>query len=251
MKTANTFFSRLCRHPFLCLDRFSLADTGIGVDTLAGAVGKSELFCNADPGFVRKMLDVMTVRRVRAGEVILRQGRRGDSVVLLAGGQAEVTRARAGDRTVRQLAVLTRPEVLGEEALLGAEIRSVSVTMLTDGFVLKLRRSEFACLASAHGVAWLESEEAAGMTQPPGAWLWLGSARTRPAGMGAGVPAVMLDSLRQQLAELDPARHYLCCGRDDSTSALAAFLLTQRGFAASAVRSGRHAATTVPAARGR
>ncbi len=249
MITSNPVLLRWFRHPVLRLKRFSLVDTGVGADTLVEAVVKTELFCNADPGFVRTMLAAMAVRRVHAGDVILRQGRRGDSFVLLAAGQAEVTRAREGDRAVRQLAVLARPEGFGEEALIGAAIRSVSVTMLTDGFVLKLSRSDFSRLVSEHAVAWLAAEAAEAMAQPPGAWLWLGSARTRPAGMGGAAPVVMLDRLRQQLSELAPSRHYLCCGRDDSNSALAAFLLSQRGFEASAVRGGRHVASTFPVSR--
>ncbi len=249
IKTRSTVFSRLFRHPVLRLKRYSLADTGVAVEALVEAVVKTELFCNADTDLVRTMVASMTVRRVHAGEAILRQGRRDDRLVLLAAGQAEVKRARAGDRTVRQLALLTRPEGLGEEALLGAEIRSVSVTMLSDGFILRLRRADFARLVAAQGVAWLPVETAEAMAQPPGAWLWLGSARTRPVALGADATTVTLDRLRQRLPELDPARHYLCGGRDDASSALAAFLLNQRGFKASAVRDGRHLATVAPATR--
>lgn len=232
------FLSRVFRHPLLRLKRFSLADTGAGADALASALVKTELFCNADPRLVRAMLGAMTVRPVHAGDMILRQGRHSDSLVLLAAGAAEVTRAHGGDRAVRQLAVLTRPECLGEEALMGAEIRSITVTMRTDGFILKIRRAEFARLVSAQGIDWLTAEAAEAMAQPPGAWLWLGTPGTRPAGMGDPVLSVMLDRLRQRLSDLDPSRHYLCCGRDEAGSALAAYLLTQRGFKASAVHGG-------------
>jgi len=243
--------SRGFRLPVFRFKRLSLADTGVDAGRLASAVAKTELFCNVDSGLVQAMLAAMTVRRVRQGEPILRQGRRSDSFVLLAAGQAQVARAREGERTERQLAVLTKPEGLGEEALLGAEIRSVSATMLTDGFILKIRRAEFARLVSAQGVQWLTTEAADGMAQPPGEWLWVGSARTRPSGMGAAVPTVTLERLRQRLPELDPARHYLCCGRDDANSALAAFLLTQRGFKASAVQGGRRVTAGARPVRGK
>lgn len=238
-------FSRVLRHPLLRLKRYSLADTGLDLDALAAAVVKTELFCNAAPAFIRAMLEGMVVRRVQAGEAVLRQGRRSDSFILLAAGEAWVRRAREGDRAERQLATLTRPEGLGEEALFGAEIRSVSVTMLTDGFILRLRRADFARLVSAHGVAWLSAEAAGSMAQPPGEWLWVGSARTRPAGMGTDVSAIQLERLRQRLSELEPSRHYLCCARDDANSALAAFLLSQRGLSASAVHGGRRVAAVV------
>ncbi len=236
------FLSRVFRNTLFRLKRFSIADTGVRADALAAALIKTELFCNADPRLVRAMLGAMTVRPVHAGDAILQQDRRSDALVLLAAGNAEVTRAHGGDRAVRKIALLTKPECLGEEALLGAEIRSISVTMQTDGFILRMRRAEFARLVSDQGVSWLTAEAAQDMAQPPGAWLWIGTSVTRPAGMGVAVPAVMLERLRQRLSELDPALHYLCCGRDEASCALAAFLLTQRGFKSSAVRGGRHVA---------
>ena len=243
--TRHPVFSRVLRHPLLRFKRYSLADTGLDPDALAAAVVKTELFCNAAPEFIRAMLEMMVVRRVQAGETVLRQGRRSDSFILLAAGEAWVRCAREGDRTERQLATLTRPEGVGEEALFGAEIRSVSVTMLTDGFVLRLRRADFARLVSTHGVAWLSAEAAGSMAQPPGEWLWVGAARTRPAGMGTAVATIQLERLRQRLSDLEPSRHYLCCARDDANSALAAFLLTQRGLSASAVHGGRRAMAVV------
>jgi len=83
------------------------------------------------------------------------------------------------------------------------------------------------------------------MAQPPGEWLWVGAARTRPAGMGTAVATIQLERLRQRLSDLEPSRHYLCCARDDANSALAAFLLTQRGLSASAVHGGRRAMAVV------
>lgn len=142
----------------------------------------------------------------------------------------------------RPIAMLKEPAGLGEEALLGAEIRSVSATMLSDGVVLSIRRSDFARLVSAHGVVWLTPEEAAGIAQSPAAWLWAGEANSRPRGMSSDIPTVVLERLRLRLSEFDATRHYLCCGRDDATGALAAFLMTQRGFKASAVRDGRRVA---------
>jgi CRP-like cAMP-binding protein len=233
------------RRPVMRLKRFSLADIHVENEALVDALTKTELFCNASPDFLKGLLESMSVRAVRAGHVILRQGRRDDSLVLLASGEAEVKRARAGDRVIRQLAVVSKPAAFGEEALMGAGIRSVSVSMLSDGFVLRIRQSDFARLVSESAVDWVDDAQLSGITSEPIAWIWLGDARSRPSALGAATMAVCLDRLRQRLSELDSARHYLCCGRDDSASALAAFLLTQRGFRASAIRGGKRAASTI------
>jgi CRP-like cAMP-binding protein len=236
---------RLLRSPFTPLRTMTLADTGVGSAELVAAVRKTELFCNAELTLVQAMLEQMQVRPVRQGDMILRQGVRSDRFVLLAAGRAEVTRLRDGGRVARSLAVLTEPSGLGEEALLGAESRNVTATMLTDGIILEIRRADFARLISERGVQWLTPDVAE--VKPPAAWLWTGSAKTRPRGMGMGAEALVveLERLRERLSELDPARHYLCCGKEDGNSALAAFLLTQRGFTASAVHDGRRAVVRV------
>jgi len=232
---------RLLTGRILPLWRMTAADAGVDVEVLSTAVRKVELFCNAGAPLVRAMLDMMQVRRVRQEELILRQGVRSDRFIVLASGRAEVTRSREGDRVPRALAVLTEPTGLGEEALMGAEIRSITVRMLTDGVVLEIRRANFARLVAARGVSWLTSEGAMALAQPPAIWLWIGTVKTRPGGLGADVQTIPLERLRDRLADLDAERHYLCCGRDDGSGALAAFLLMQRGFKASAVHDGRRA----------
>lgn len=246
MKSVNPVLSKLIQKPALRLKKFTLSDLGVDLGVLVDAIAKTELFCNASEAFLEKMLKAMSVRPVHAGEFILRQGRRSDAFLLLACGEAEVRRSREGDRVVRQLAVVSRPEPFGEEALLAAEIRSVSVKMLTAGFVLRIRRADFAKLIMAESTHWIDATEALAMNLPVTSWIWLGSARTRPAGMTVDAVTVKLERLRQRLAELIPAQDYLCCGRDDATSALAAFLLNQRGFKAHVVRDGRHVSVMPP-----
>ncbi len=233
------------RGPFPHMHKMTLADIGAGSAELVAAVRKTELFCNAELSLVQAMLERMQVRAVRQGDQILRQGARSDRFVLLVEGRAEVTRLREGGRVTRSLAVLAEPSGLGEEALLGVESRNVTATMLTDGVILEIRRADFARLVSERGVQWLTPDAAE--VQSPAAWLWTGAAKTRPRGMGMGANALVveLERLRERLSELDPDRHYLCCGKEDGNSALAAFLLTQRGFTASAVHDGRRAVVRV------
>lgn len=231
---------RLLRDSLYRIKRVTWADTGADTASLTLAIRKTELFCNADASLVHAMLDRMQGRSVRRGDVILRQGTRSDRFVLLVSGSAEVTRSREGGRAARSLAVLTEQVGLGEEALLGAEIRSVTVTMLTDGTVLEIKRADFARLIVEQGVQWVAPEKIIKM-KPSAALIWIGAVNTRPRGLGADVLGVSLERLRGWLSELDPQQHYLCCGKDDGNSGLAAFLLMQRGFKASAVHDWRRA----------
>lgn len=79
----------------------------------------------------------MRHRPVAAGEVLIREGDRGDRVFLAVSGVYEVTAAG------RPLNTLRRGDVFGEIALLHDTPRTATVRALEDGEVMTLDRSEF------------------------------------------------------------------------------------------------------------
>ena len=138
-------------------------------------------------------------------------------------------------------ATLTEPTGLGEEALLGAESRAVSVTMESDGTLLRIRRDAFASFVGEHAVEWVECDKASASGGNV-RWLWFGAeGRRRVARPGA--IGLLLSQLRERISDLDRGHRYYCCCRDGKESAIAAFVLRHRGFEAYAVRDGRSAIT--------
>ena len=73
---------------------------------------------------------------MRKGDTIVNQGEAGDYYYVLTEGEARVT------RTV-ELATLEPGRSFGEEALLSGSKRNASVTMLTDGVVMRLSKDDF------------------------------------------------------------------------------------------------------------
>lgn len=216
----------------------SLEDAGVDPDTIAASIGRSELFCNLDADVVHDLLEAMEVTPVKAGATIMQQGGRSDAFLVLAAGDAVVTHTRDGEET-RILATLTEPTGLGEEALLGVESRAVSVTMESEGTLLRIRRDAFAAFVGERAVEWVACDKAmaAGGNVR---WLWLGAeGRKRVARPGA--IGLLLGQLRDRIAELDRGHRYYCCCKDGKESAIAAFVLRHRGFEAYAVRDGRSA----------
>lgn len=216
----------------------SLADAGVDAQTVAARIGRSELFCNLESETIHDLLEAMEVTPVEAGATIMRQGERSDAYLVLAAGEALVTHTRDGDET-RILATLTEPTGLGEDALLGAEARPVSVTMESDGTLLRIRRDAFAAFVGEHAVEWvMHDDPSAGRSDVR--WLWFGAeGRKRVARAGALV--LLLSQLRERMAGLDRSRRFFCCCKDGKESAIAAFVLRQRGFEAYVVRDGRNA----------
>jgi CRP-like cAMP-binding protein len=216
----------------------SLADAGVDAQTVAARIGRSELFCNVEAETIHELLEAMEVTPVVAGATVMRQGERSDTYLVLAAGEALVTHTRDGEET-RILATLTEPTGLGEEALLGVETRPVSVTMESDGISLRIRRDAFATFVGEHAVEWVTRDDpSAGRADV--CWLWFGAeGRKRVARAGALV--LLLSQLRERMADLDRSRRFFCCCKDGKESAIAAFVLRQRGFEAYAVRDGRNA----------
>jgi CRP-like cAMP-binding protein len=217
----------------------SLADAGVDADGVAARIVRSELFCHLEPELICSLLEAMDVVRVRAGAHIMKQGRRGDSYLVLARGSAVVTSMGSGREARCVLAELNEPTGLGEEALLGAGARMVTVTMQTNGIVLRIKRDAFASFVGRHFIPWELPETVLGAAASDGGsvriWVAQGG---RGQAVGEGVLVIPLNQLRGRLSELDPSKTYYCCCRDGKDSALAAFLLMQRGFKASAVRVG-------------
>lgn len=216
---------------------------GVPQDAIAACIRKTELFCNISEDLLHVMLEAMEARRVKPEAQLLREGSRADWMVVLASGRAVVSQSRGGQEEINTLAELDEPWVLGAEALLGIEIRRLSVIMETEGTVLCLRRGDFARIIAKESVTWLTLDE---MQNPPDSsrWLWIGESAERPKD-AKGISSIRLDRLRDVAADPHPAANYCCCAKDDQHSALAAFFLSQRDISAVAVREGKRIGTVI------
>lgn len=94
----------------------------------------------------RRVLKTVVVRRLPAGELVLREGDPGESFFFLVTGELLVfDHDEQGAR--RELATLGEGAIFGEMALLSAQPRTASVEATTDADLLELTRSSLAALA--------------------------------------------------------------------------------------------------------
>ncbi len=94
--------------------------------------------------FIRA-LDLLRLRRFSAGEQIIRQGERSESVFIIADGDVLLTRNSASNSEEEDDVVLARLRtgaVFGELALISDEPRQASAVAVGDVDVLELRRSD-------------------------------------------------------------------------------------------------------------
>ena len=179
----------------------------------------------ANIGELIKRIETMVVW---SDDVIVREGDAGDYYYLIDTGHAVVTRQVGGVEL--QLAELQAGDVFGEEALISETRRNATVTMKSNGVLLRLGRVDFLHLLQEpllHQVDFAHAQQAV----DEGA-LWL-DVRHPPEyryDRLAGALNVPLNDIRNAIGVLDHAKKYIAYCQSGRRSAAAAFILAQAGY---------------------
>ncbi len=107
-----------------------------------------QMFAGLPPARIETALRAATVRKVRPGEVIIRQDDPADNFYVIVDGRVEVTQSTPGGET-RVLRQMAQGEFFGEIGLLSRVPRTATVTAVTDGTLISLPGGAFLELVSA------------------------------------------------------------------------------------------------------
>ncbi len=119
---------------------------------LIEATKKSFIFSNLEEKELAEVLKIAREKRFHKGEIIMREGDKGDTMYLVVEGEVGVSKSltmKFGDDDYRKAEkVLTRfsPEdhvIFGEMALIGQDSRSASVSASSDCLFLEIKRDDF------------------------------------------------------------------------------------------------------------
>ena len=184
---------------------------------------------------------------VTAQNVIVMQGEVGDYFYIVKEGRCTVSRRseKSGQATV--LSELTVGDSFGEEALLSDAPRNATVTMLTDGVLMRLSKQDFEELLQRPIVRWISARETKEMLKRGAGLLDVRTEDEYKNGSLKGSVNVPLYLLRLKAANLDPDRSYIVYCETGNRSSAATFLLSERGFDVYVLKGGIAA---VRAARG-
>lgn len=190
---------------------------------------QSQAFLQVPPANIQAMFMRMQEAPMRAGDVVIKQGDDGDYYYIIKHGRAKVTRASKTGADLT-LATLKDGDAFGEEALLSEAKRNATITMETDGILMRLSKADFNALLKEPMLNWLSLEEAQErVTQ--GAKLL--DVRLESEHSNNGLPGSMnipLFMLRLKADSLDPNTPYIVYCDTGRRSSAAAFLLSERGF---------------------
>lgn len=165
---------------------------------------------------------------VWAGDVIIREGDDGDYYYLMDSGRAQVTRRVGG--VDMPLADLKAGDVFGEEALISGAKRNASVTMKSNGVLLRLGRKDFLALLQEPLLHKLSFDQAKQKVAEGAVWL---DVRHPPEYRYDRLPGAMnvpLNDVRNAIGVLGRDKQYIAYCQSGRRSAAAAFILAQAGY---------------------
>ena len=174
----------------------------------------------------------------RAGEVVIKQGDDGDYFYVITKGSAVVTRETPMNRDGLKLAELGVGESFGEEALISDGKRNATITMQTDGALVRLGKSDFKELLNEPLLHWVELPHARDLIGRGAKWLDVrlpSEFETFHLDDALNVP---LYFIRLKVKTLDPRTPYIAVCDTGRRSSAAAFLLSEHGFESYCLQGG-------------
>ncbi len=190
------------------------------------------------PANIQNVMMRMERVSVKAGDEIVKQGDKGCYFFLINKGRCVVTCKHDDVAEAEELARLGPGDNFGEEALLSDSLRGCSVTMLTDGVLFRLGKEDFTTFIKRPLTKDIDYEEACNVVAAGGIWLDVRDPTDHQRdGMEESIN-IPLHSLRFQIDSLVPDRQYVVYCADGNQSAVAAFLLFERGIDVAVLKDG-------------
>ncbi len=211
---------------------------GGGSDDWMTSLLQTKAFHRIPPANIQAIFMRMQRVACRNGEVVIRQGADGDFFYAIVSGKCAVTRETPVNREGIRLAELSVGETFGEEALISEAKRNATVTMLSDGVLMRLSKEDFRELMNEPLQQWVDYPEAQAIIKRGGRWLDVRLPSEFQNLAIEGALNIPLYFIRLKVATLDRNTPYVVYCDTSRRSAAGAFILLERGFDAYVLRGG-------------
>lgn len=201
------------------------------------AIMRSPTFAKVPAVQMAALFSKLEPLQAKAGTAVIREGQPGDYYYLIRQGRALVTRMGSSGKPIK-LAELEPGDAFGEEALISGEPRNATVTLLEDGELMRLSQSDFNDILKRPLVQWITPAKAAALAKTDGLLVDIRLENEFHQGSVQGSINIPLYLLRNRATSLDQKRKYIIFCQTERRSCVAAFLLSQRGFDAYALKGG-------------
>jgi rhodanese-related sulfurtransferase len=182
----------------------------------------------------------MRMQRVdfKPGEMVIKQGDEGDFFYVIVKGRCAVTRETPLNREGIKLAELGIGDTFGEEALISDAKRNASVSMLSDGTLMRLAKQDFRTLLNEPMLEWVDMDEGRTIVSQGGRWLDVRLPSEFENYHLDDALNLPLYFIRLKLKTLERDVPYVVCCDTGRRSSAGAYILSERGFKASVLKSG-------------
>jgi len=174
----------------------------------------------------------------KAGDVVVQQGDEGDFFYVISQGHCKVTRVTHLKDAGIVLGELKSGDTFGEEALISEAQRNATVTMQTDGELMRLGKDDFRMLLNEPALDWLDLAEAQEMVADGAQWLDVRMPGEFNASHFDDALNLPLYTLRPKLSLLDHDKQYVVCCDTGRRSSAAAYILQELDFQTFVLRGG-------------
>ena len=187
---------------------------GLGVsDDWMTTLLQSKAFHKIPPANIQAIFMRMQQVNFKKGDQIIKQGTDGDFFYALTRGTAAVTRETP----------------LNKELISDAK-RNATVTMTSDGAVMRLGKDDFRTLLNEPMLDWVDMSEAQNIIDQGGKWLDVRLPSEFQNFSKPGAINMPLYFIRLKLSTLDKETPYVVCCDTGRRSSAGAYILNERGF---------------------
>lgn len=206
--------------------------SGANWSVMSGLYGINKLrfgaFSQLPPAHIDQLLRRFERIEAKGGEVIIREQTEGDYYYLIESGRCQVERLIGG--VSMTLAELKSGDTFGEEALASEARRNATVTMKTDGTLLRLSKQDFNALLREPLLRGINMEQARQRVRGGAEWIDVRYMSEYQYDKLPGAVNIPLSEIRNAFGALDIDKEYVVYCQSGRRSSAAAFLLAQRGY---------------------
>jgi len=210
----------------------------VGGDDWMTILLQAKAFHRIPPANIQAIFMRMQQINYKSGDVVVKQGTEGDYFYVLTRGKALVTRETPLNKDGIKLAELGVGDTFGEEALISDAKRNATVTMLSDGSVMRLGKDDFKKLLNEPMLDWVSFTDAEKIVAGGGQWLDVRLPSEYENHHLEGSINIPLYFIRLKIGTLDPDKDYVICCDTGRRSSAGAYILSERGYRAHVLEGG-------------
>ena len=199
---------------------------------------QTRAFHRIPPANIQAMFMRMESVSFKPGDKIIAQDDEGDYFYIIKEGRCLVTRATPANPNGVKLATLSVGDSFGEEALISDSKRNATVTMLTEGSLMRLGKEDFNSLLNEPLLNWVDYDEARKLVAGGAVWFDVRLPTEHKAKHIKGSINIPLIFLRMKANSLDASKKYVIYCDTGRRSSAASFLLNEKDIESYVLRDG-------------